>query len=87
MAESISLEAGLRMEGIPALGLWDTAIVVLEPIAQRDLMRKQNHRRVEYVDHIPPHAHMSSRRASFRDQDDHERQESQRETRFQDAQS
>ena len=36
-----SLDAGLRMKGIPALGLWNTVIDVLEPIAQGDQMRNQ----------------------------------------------
>ena len=35
-AEIISLDAGVRTDGIPALSLWDTVIAVLEPIAWRN---------------------------------------------------
>ena len=37
-AEVISLDGGLRLDGIPT-GLWDIVIDVLEPQAQSDLMR------------------------------------------------
>ena len=33
-AEFMSSEAGLRMEGVPALGSWDTVTDVLESVAQ-----------------------------------------------------
>ena len=32
-AEIISLDAGLRMEGTPALNLWDTVIDIVHPSA------------------------------------------------------
>ena len=38
-AEVISLDAGLREDGIPASGLWDIVIDVLESQAQGNLMR------------------------------------------------
>ena len=38
-AEVVALDAGLRLNGIPALGLWDILIEVLEPHSQGDLMR------------------------------------------------
>ena len=70
-----SLDAGVRMKGIPALGLWDTVNDVLEPIARGDVMRKQRQThnakqgnvnwRAEDFDHVPPNAHISSRRASL----------------------
>ena len=34
--ESISSDAGLQMEAIPALNLWDTVIDVLEPLVLGD---------------------------------------------------
>ena len=39
--EMISLDAGLRMDGIPACFFWDTVVDLLEPMAQGDLMRKR----------------------------------------------
>ena len=38
-AEVMSLDAGLRLGGIPALSLWDILTYVSEPQAQGDLMR------------------------------------------------
>ena len=38
-AEVMSLDAGLRLGGIPALSLWCILIYVSEPQAQCDLMR------------------------------------------------
>ena len=38
-AEIISLDAGLRLERIPALNLWDMVADVLEPLAVSDPMR------------------------------------------------
>ena len=34
-AEIISLDAGLRMDGIPALGLWDLVIEVFDAVPNR----------------------------------------------------
>ena len=46
-SEVISLDAGLRMDGIPAIDLWDVVIVVLHSSksthqAMRDHCRKEN---------------------------------------------
>ena len=41
-AETISLDAGSRMEGIPTFGLWDTVIDVLEPIARETWCENKN---------------------------------------------
>ena len=38
-AELISCDAGLRLEGIPAVIVWDRLTDVLEPQAERDHMR------------------------------------------------
>ena len=47
MTETISLDAGVRMNRIPALGLWDTVNDVLfEPIAQGDVLRKQKQKNI-----------------------------------------
>ena len=40
--EITSSDAGLELEGIPALNLWDLVINVSEPPARRDPMRNTN---------------------------------------------
>ena len=72
---NLSLDAGVRMKGIPALGLWDTVNDVLEPIARGDFMRKQKQKhnaeqgkvnwRAGDFDHVLLFAHMSSWWASL----------------------
>ena len=75
-AEVISLDAGLRQDGIVASGLWDTVIFVLEPRALGNLMRhptKKLHmsknsgvkQLIGDLDLFFPNAHTSSQRASL----------------------
>ena len=74
-AEAISSDASLRMEGILRLNVKDTIIDVLEPISHGDLMRKRQQERhvkrekinglVEDLGHVPPNAHISSKRPSL----------------------
>ena len=69
-AEVISYDTGLRMEGLPALTLWDHVIDVLEPPANRatrdpsrQLKPKTSQTTQETIDHVPPNAQESSNRA------------------------
>ena len=44
-AETISLDAGQRLEGIPALNLWDMVIDVLEPPAWSNSMHNKSRKK------------------------------------------
>ena len=68
-AEVMSLDTGLRMEGLLALTLWDIVIDVLEPNVSR--ARSDHSRRFKFqasqtaqetVDHVPANAQKSSNR-------------------------
>ena len=74
-ADIISLDCGLRLEGIPTLNMWDIVIDVLEPLARSDPMtkrskhpeykRKKNRRIIDALDDVPPNAHVCSQRACW----------------------
>ena len=75
-AEVNFFNAGLRLDGIPALGLWYIVIDVLGPPAPGNLMRhpkKQQQKSknntvkqaIEDLDFVRPNAHTSSQRASL----------------------
>ncbi|MHC4951072.1 MAG: hypothetical protein ACYTEU_08835, partial [Planctomycetota bacterium] len=64
-AEVISLDAGVRLEGIPALTFWSTVIDVFDPISapkkpntltidERLHLRRQSHDLFGSVDYVPP---------------------------------
>ena len=72
----ISLDAVLRIDGIPALGLWDIVTDVLEPQAQgiltrhpkKKLQMRKNNRMKQFIedpDFVHPNAHTSGQRASL----------------------
>ena len=68
-AEVMSLNTGFRMEGLPALVLWESVIDVLEPPASRarsDPSRqfdsKTSQITQEAIDHVPPNGQESSNR-------------------------
>ena len=73
--EIISLDTSLRMEGVLRLNVQDTIIDLLEPISHGDLMRKRQQKSrvkrekinglVEDLGHVPPNAHISSKRPSL----------------------
>ena len=77
--KSFHLDAGLRLDGIPALSLWDTAIDALEPHAQeqpdgtpkkkKQQVSKNNgvKQLIEDPDVVFPCVHTSSQRASLHD--------------------
>ena len=46
-AKTISSDAGLRLEGIPALNMWDMVIDVLVPVAGRNSMHSTKPKTVE----------------------------------------
>ena len=72
-AEVISLEGGLRLDGIPASGLWDIVMDVLEPHAPGNLMRhpekkpqtSKSNTVISDPHVVPPNAHTSSQRVSL----------------------
>ena len=64
-AEVISLDTGIRLEGLPALSLWDLVIDVFEPLAskketpklsfpERELLQRKSFDMLEAVDYVPP---------------------------------
>jgi len=76
-AEVISLDAGVRLEGLPALSLWSLVIDVFEPEAkpkqprlelslkERLLLRRQAHDMFSSVDYVPPSLPISYGRAKL----------------------
>ena len=73
-SEVVALDAGSRLEGIPALLLWDVVIDVFEPkaspttpprlsLAERQLLEKRNFDMFESVDLVPPSIPISYGRA------------------------
>jgi len=64
-AEVISLDAGVRLEGIPALTFWSLVIDVFDPVSnpqrrkdltipERLFLRRQTHEIFVSVDYVPP---------------------------------
>ena len=96
-AEIVSLDAGLRMDGIPALDLWDLVIEVFhsppKPFQQHQRsstskLVAQHHIDLCNVDHVPSNAKFSRLGAMlyiFED-NDHQRQKSDNETRVRNPQ-
>ena len=75
-AEVISLDAGIRLEGIPALSLWDLVIDVFDPISdsqkpkeltipERLFLRRQAHDIFGSVDFVPPSLPITYGRATL----------------------
>ena len=72
-AEVLSLNNGLRMEGLLALTLWDIVSVVLELPATRARVTPSRHQKFKKktkttqktADHISPHAQESRNLAQF----------------------
>ena len=76
-AEVISLDAGVRLEGLPALTLWSLVIDVFEPEAkpknpklelslpERLLLQRQAHDMFASVDFVPPSLPISYGRANL----------------------
>ena len=76
-AEIISLDAGVRLEGLPALSLWSLVIDVFEPEAkpkqpklelslkERLLLRRQAHDIFGSIDFVPPSLPISYGRAKL----------------------
>ena len=69
-AEVISLCIGLRIEGLPALTLWEIVIDVLEPLFSRATGDPSRHTKPEMsqitqesTDHVPPNAQQFNIRA------------------------
>ena len=75
-AEVISLDAGCRLEGLPALILWELVIDVFEPLPkaknsvelsldERLLLRRKTFDMFEAIDYVPPSLPMSNGRAKL----------------------
>ena len=82
-AEVISLDAGLRLEGIPTLTLWSLVIDVFDPpsdpqklkeltIPERLSLRRQAHDMFGSVDYVPPSLPITYGRASLYALEDNE---------------
>ena len=75
-AQLISLDAGLRLAGDPALNLWDTVIDLLGPQAARDPMRNTKPKKTkslmadkrvtDSIDYVPPNTQPTSVFLRFR---------------------
>ena len=70
-AEIMSLDAGLRMKGIPAMSLWDTIIEILHPQAGSDsklvhqTQIQKHHEPFRDIDYESPNARLFSMRTSL----------------------
>ena len=67
-AEMIALEAGMRMEGIPALILWSPILEVLVPKGKRDIIKRAGRNashNILYVDYVPQNADETYERAKL----------------------
>jgi len=76
-AEVISLDAGIRLEGLPALSLWSLVIDVFEPIQGRSTrpvqlsvaellaMRRKSHDIFGHIDYVPPSLPIEDGRATL----------------------
>jgi len=73
-AEVIALDAGVRLEGIPALGLWDLVIEVFQPSPTATCKRESStargnplmlHNVLSNVDYVPTNVPESSQRAKL----------------------
>ena len=76
-AEVISLDAGIRLEGLPALSLWSLVIDVFEPfqgrptkptplsVAELLAMRRKSHDIFGYIDYVPPSLPIEDGRATL----------------------
>ena len=53
-AEVVALDAGIRMEGIPAMIFWDIVIRVMNPEAPRNLSTFDKHQSIEVESKVPP---------------------------------
>ena len=67
----VSLDAGLRMEGMPALNLWDTVIKVLHPTVNRNSVqiakpqqRPKTPNPIGSIDYIPPKSQLLSQQTT-----------------------
>ena len=75
-AEVISLDAGIRLEGIPALSLWSLVIDVFDPtldpqkpselsVSEQLVLKRQTHDMFGSIDFVPPSLPISYGRASL----------------------
>ena len=86
-SEIISLDAGLRMDGIPALDLWDLVVEVLHSSSHQAQGHKEQ-ARGNLQRNRPSSKHTNTQiKTPSGDQDDHQRQKSNIKTRVPDAQS
>ena len=53
-AEIVALDAGIRMEGIPAMVFWDVVIRTMNPEAKRNSETVEKHQTIEIDTKVPP---------------------------------
>ena len=53
-AEIVALDAGIRMEGIPAMVFWDVVIKTMNPEAPKNKVTADQHQSIEIDTELPP---------------------------------